>query len=317
MVSIIVPVYNIEKYLTHCVESLVAQTHSDIQIVLVNDGSTDGSGALCDALAKTDHRIRVVHKPNGGLSDARNAGLDVVDGQWILFVDGDDYLAPRAVESLLAAAEPEADFVQFHYQETEDLSWLPAPEQTANPVIVTNQADMWRWLYEKGGVAASSCTKLWAGRLFQNLRFQKGIRHEDEELINRILPLCHKAVYTDLVLYGYVMRPGSIIHSGFNPKSMDIFPIMEARVQVLEQAGLTELVRVTRERMFVTATMLYCGARRAGNKEMAGALKERMKALSGRDLLLSGQYRALYQCLRVTALSANAYYSIRRICGKS
>ena len=120
MVSIIVPVYNTSEYLTACVESLRKQTCPDIEIILVDDGSTDGSGQLCDRYADLDPRIQVIHKCNGGLSSARNAGLVAARGQWVLFVDGDDYLANGAVSKLLelAAQHPDADFIQFHYQET-------------------------------------------------------------------------------------------------------------------------------------------------------------------------------------------------------
>lgn len=104
LVSVIVPVYNVKRYLEECVSSLVAQTYRNIEILLVDDGSTDGSGALCDRLARTDSRIRVLHKPNGGLSDARNRGLREASGEWISFVDSDDWVSPIFIEALLRAA---------------------------------------------------------------------------------------------------------------------------------------------------------------------------------------------------------------------
>ena len=318
MVTIIVPVYNISEYLPACVESLRNQTHPDLEIILVDDGSADGSSVLCDAYARQDCRIQVIHKANGGLSSARNAGLDAASGQWILFVDGDDYLAPNAVELLLNVAQghADADFIQFHYQET-DGSWQ---QEVQNPeqAVLTEVPDFFRQLYDLGGVAASACTKLFRKDLFDSLRFQECIRHEDEELTTRLLPLCHKAVYTKLVLYGYVMRQGSIIHSNFSPKAMDIFPIMDRRISVLEQLGCTDLATETRRRMFQTAAWLYCLARKNGFRPESAQLKQRILAFSKEnDLPLRGQYLLLHRLARISPAAVELYYFVRRLTGKT
>ena len=135
MVSIIVPVYNIERYLPQCMNSLFAQTAPDFEVILVDDGSTDGSAALCDQYAKQDARVQVIHKKNGGLSSARNAGLDAATRLYLLFLDGDDYLAPSAIQSLLeiASANADFDFIQFQYAET-DGSWQADPAQSPGSV---------------------------------------------------------------------------------------------------------------------------------------------------------------------------------------
>ena len=318
MVSIIVPVYNIIEYLPACVESLQKQSCADVEILLVDDGSTDGSGILCDQYAAEDKRIRVVHKENGGLSSSRNAGLDAATGDWVLFVDGDDYLAQNAVEQLLNVAKkhPDADFVQFLYQET-DGSWQPEA-QRAEETMLTAVPDFFRKLYELGGVAASACTKLFRKELFDSLRFKEGVRHEDEEVMTRLLPKCRKVVYTDLVLYGYVMRQGSIIHSGFSPKAMDIFLIMEGRIQALQQLGCDDLVTATRRRMFQTATWLYCLARKNGFRKEAAELRQRIIALSKeKNLPLSGQYRVLHRFAATFPPVVGMYYLTRRITGKT
>lgn len=317
MVSILVPVYNIEKYLPGCVKSLLAQTESNIEILLVNDGSTDGSGKLCNSLAASDQRIRVIHKENGGLSSARNAGIKAAKGQWLLFVDGDDYLAPFAVSRLLEFAREDIDFVQFLYRET-DGTWVPEDNRSADPQTETDSAAMWRRLYEMGGVYASSCTKLWNRRVLEEDRFREGILHEDEELLNRVLPKCRKAVYTRLELYGYVMRSGSIIRSGFKRGSMDVFPIMEQRIGVLEKMGLGDLAQATRSRLFQTAAWQYCLARKGGFRQEAAQLKQKLKALAGTPgLSLQGQYAALYRAVRLTPAAVNVYYLVRRVCGKT
>ena len=187
MTSIIVPVYNIKNYLPRCIESLLAQSDPDFEGILVDDGSADGSGALCDAYAARDGRFRVMHKANGGLSSARNAGLDAARGEYILFLDGDDYLAPDAVQSLnaIAAAAGAFDFIQFRYAET-DGSWQPGARQKPDVRICTDVREMFAYLYQAGGVAASACTKLYRAALFRGLRFREGIAHEDEQLLNSL-----------------------------------------------------------------------------------------------------------------------------------
>lgn len=318
MVSIIVPVYNISEYLPVCVESLRKQSCADVEIILVDDGSADGSGALCDRYALEDSRIRVVHKENGGLSAARNAGLDVATGDWILFVDGDDYLVRDAVELLLNVAQQytDADFVQFFYQETEG-DWQPATQGTEQAAL-TSVPEFFQKLYDLGGVAASACTKLFRKELFKDLRFQEGIRHEDEELMTRLLPQCNKVVYTDLVLYGYVMRQGSIIHSRFSPKAMDIFPIMERRAQTLQALGCDGLATQTQSKMFQTSAWLYCLARKSGFRSEAKELKNRIVQLSKqKNLPLSGQYRILHRVAGKLPAAIGLYYCIRRLTGKT
>lgn len=317
MVSIIVPVYNIEKYLPHCVKSLLNQTYEDIEILLVNDGSTDGSGKLCNSLAASDRRIQVVHKENGGLSDARNAGLDKAAGDWVLFVDGDDYLAPDAVELLMKEVEKDVDFVQFLYQQTPDTDWLPPSGQPAQSEICTDNAVMWHRLYEMGGVAASSCTKLWNRRIFQQIRFRKGILHEDEELMNRVLPGCRKVVYTQLVLYGYVMRQGSIIHSDFKPKQMDVFSIMEQRIEVLKALEHDDLVKEAQSRLFMSALLMFDKARRVRAATEAKELKRRVLSLAKiPGLGLQGQFKLVYWLCRLFPGTPELYFFVRRLCGK-
>lgn len=319
MTSIIVPVYNISSYLPACVKSLRRQTATDYEIILVDDGSTDDSGVLCDVYAAEDSRIRVIHKENGGLSDARNVGLDAACGQWILFVDGDDFLATDALEHLVELAEEyNPDFVQFHYVETERQDYEFPAAQMGNPEYVCDPAEMFRRLYSIGGVAASSCTKLWNRTVFDGIRFQKGIRHEDEELLSRVLPGCSRAVYTDLDLYGYVTRGGSIVRSSFHSSHMDIFPIMEDRIRVLTDMGLSDLVVVTKTRMFQTAAWQYCLARKAGYKEEALKLKDILLSLSREKALsLSGQYKLLYRLCSIFRSAPEVYYTIRRICRKT
>ena len=117
-VSVIVPVYNIEEYVSYCIESLVGQDYQNLEIILVDDGSKDLSFKICDEWSKRDSRIKIIRKPNGGLSSARNVGLDFATGEYVLFIDGDDYLANGAISAMMSIIETkEVDFVQFGYEE--------------------------------------------------------------------------------------------------------------------------------------------------------------------------------------------------------
>ena len=136
--------------------------------------------------------------------------------------------------------------------------------------------------------------------------------------MNRVLPGCRRAVYTDLVLYGYFMRPGSIVRSGFKPKSMDIFPILQDRIGILKELGCDALVKQTCAWLFQTAAWQYCLARRGGFRQEAAQLKKTILALAGEPgLPLSGQYKLLYQVSKITSWAPALYYLLRRVTGKT
>ena len=321
-VSIIVPVYNVANYLPRTIESIRTQTEPDIEIILVDDGSTDHSGQLCDQYAAVDSRIRAIHKENGGLSSARNTGLNIASGEFVWFIDGDDYVAPNAVQDLLKTLDAQAgrsqiDFIQFQYQEV--CSDICFPDtQDASAELCTEPCEMFRRLYQMGGVAASSCTKLFRREVFNSIRFQEGLRHEDEQLMTKLLPNCRGVLYANLVLYAYVMRQDSIVHSKFTPHSLDIFHIMEERISVLNEFDLPALVLETKCRLFQTAAMQYCLARRSGFEAESLELKRRLIELAKEPGLgLSGQYRLLYLLTKFTGTAPELYYQFRRLCGKS
>lgn len=319
MISIIIPIYNTEKYLTHTVRSAVEQTYRELEVILVDDGSTDKSGALCNGFAKADGRVRVVHKKNGGLSSARNAGLDICRGEWVMFVDGDDFISEHALEALsnLTDKYPDADFIQYKYAELKPGEPLIENTDSAAEVCIYTKK-MFERLYRLGGVGASACTKLYSTRVFERLRFKEGIRHEDEQLMTRLLPDCKTAVYTDMVLYGYVMRGGSIINSGFSPSNMDVFGVLNERCDVLAKMGYAVLKAETERRIFVTAVNYYCMARRGGYKKEAAKLKTIAIHIAKKDIEgLSGQYKAVYKAVRITPSALDAYYLTRRIFKKT
>jgi len=204
-VSVIVPVYNVRDYLADCVDSIRAQTFADYECLLVDDGSTDGSGALCDELAAADRRFRVIHKPNGGLSDARNAGLDAAAGACVFFVDSDDRLFPQALEALRARMLADGLDVAVGNVLLHDMRLgeerLFAPLSTPHPKNV---------LDELFNIAAWN--KLYRREVFATRRYAKGIKFEDVPVWADILFSGARIGYVDETVYVYnINREGSIV----------------------------------------------------------------------------------------------------------
>lgn len=220
LVSVIVPVYKVEKYLEKCVETLRQQTLSDIEIILVDDGSPDGCPKMCDRFAEEDERIVVIHKENGGLSDARNAGIDASKGQFLLFVDGDDYAGKELAETLYALAiKHDADISAggfYEVYENHTKSW-----KTGNEEFVYSGEEAYAELLKGSTISGYVWGKLYRSALFETVRFPKGINYEDLYISPELYLKAEKvaAVYTPLCFYR--RRMGSLTTEKYSPKAMD------------------------------------------------------------------------------------------------
>ncbi len=218
-ISIIVPVFNVAPYLKKCIDSLINQTFSDIEIILVDDGSTDKSPIICDEYALSDDRVKVIHKQNGGLSDARNAGLDVCGGEYIAFVDGDDYVAHNMYELLYKkAAKYHADVSGCQL-----VNIFPDHtfKQNKEDVVLYNQIDMIKHIFCVGG-SLSVCNKLFKRFIFDDLRFDVGKHYEDAYIVLKWLKKVHIMSIINDGLYYYMHRGDSITGNEFNKKSLDV-----------------------------------------------------------------------------------------------
>ncbi|MCQ2570883.1 MAG: glycosyltransferase [Candidatus Saccharibacteria bacterium] len=246
LISIIVPVYRVEKYLFRCVDSLVKQTYSNLEIILVDDGSPDNSGKLCDDYAKKDNRVKVVHKKNGGLSSARNAGIDVMAGQYVLFVDSDDYIAPETVEHLYeditktGADISICDFIPFTDKKQSKNSYpktqfiLSGEEKFA--YIAPSEH------YSTYGVVSTvQWNKLFKAEIFAKLRYEDGRINEDEFIVAEEFNLANKISYNLKPLYYYYQREDSIIHS-FSLNRLDIVDAIDARIKFYKKHHLDSYV---------------------------------------------------------------------------
>lgn len=202
MISVIVPVYNIMEYLPRCVHSIAAQTWDNLEILLIDDGSTDGTGALCDELAGEDRRIRVFHKENGGSSSARNLGMEKACGEYLGFVDSDDYIEPDMYEKLIKAAlEYQADIVQIGRNEIDEKGEL-LPDICVPPKQlerIGSQDFLKELLLHRGD--CSFCTKLIRREFLADRSFPQGVLNEDFHLLVKLLPETKEII--SLPGYGY------------------------------------------------------------------------------------------------------------------
>lgn len=216
LISIIVPIYNIAEYASECIQSLINQTYKNIEIILVDDGSTDHSPAICDEFAEQDERIKVIHKRNGGLSDARNAGLDVATGEYIGFVDGDDWVDEDMYETLYHLIyEHQADIsICTHYTELPNRTKVKYKSKKTK--IFSSQKAI-ATLIEDKIIQNYIWEKLFKRELFTELRFPVGWSFEDIALCYKIFHKARKIVLLQTPKYHYRTRPGSITNSTRNP----------------------------------------------------------------------------------------------------
>lgn len=220
LISVIIPVYNTEKYLHKCVDSVLHQTYQNLQIILVDDGSTDASGVICDSYAQKDRRVCVVHKRNGGLSSARNAGLAVAKGDYIGFVDSDDYISGTMYEELLSVAEGTEDvccarFVRVNEHDV----FFPRNDPHAEPGKISAPEYLRELLLHVGDV--SVCTKLFPREILQGKRFDERRLNEDLLFMVNLIPEISHVVYTGKVGYYYLTRSGST-SSGYGKAVVDM-----------------------------------------------------------------------------------------------
>ena len=236
LISVIVPVYNVERYLEKCVQSICAQTYKNLEIILVDDGSTDRSGEICDSLAKTDSRIKVIKKQNGGLSDARNAALNIAAGKKLMFVDSDDYLSPSAAEKLLYAAEENGCEISVcnMIRVFEDGKTEPFYCPTKKPRVLCKN-ERFETLNQP-----SVCNKLFSAELFDGVRFPKGRYYEDTFVYHILAHRAKKIVLDGEDSYFYFFRNESILGAPkFSDRYFDYIDAVYERMVFLFENGIS------------------------------------------------------------------------------
>lgn len=225
-ISIIVPVYNVEKYLIRCLDSIVNQTYKNLEIILVDDGSTDRCSEICDIYAGKDKRINVIHKENGGLSDARNRGIEIATGEYLAFVDSDDYIAANMYEVLLERMLNDgSDMAVCNFLYVDEQEKLLEESNCDIPIInecIETRAAIHKLTEAKSWYYVVAWNKLYRKEIFRRLRYPKGKYHEDEFVIHHIIQNCRLISCVKDPMYYYVQRDKSIMSQSFNLGRMDI-----------------------------------------------------------------------------------------------
>lgn len=241
-ISVIVPIYNVEKYLARCIRSIMAQTYQNLEIILVDDGTKDQSGNICEQFARTDSRIRVFHKENGGLSDARNFGLDKARGSYIMFIDSDDWVDADMAEILYTACQKyNADIAECSYRNI--YSDAVMEETACSAQIIEGDAvfalgAMLDWKYFK----PNAWNKLYKRQVIGDIRYPKGKIHEDEFTTYKFIYNARKLVYVDISKYNYDRtRTDSITGERFRPDNLDVGFAFRERVDFFREHHLDSL----------------------------------------------------------------------------
>jgi glycosyltransferase involved in cell wall biosynthesis len=236
-VSVVVPIYKVEKYLNRCIDSILSQTYKNIEVILVNDGSPDRCGSIAEEYAAIDSRVKVIHKENGGLSDARNAGMELVTGNYTMFVDSDDWLVPSAIDMLITTCKRyKADVVQsaFYYDYEDHLLFDHKHySQKGTPVILNRDSLMYE-LVKNERVKNFAWGKLYKTRILQGIPFKKGVLFEDVFWAHQVMNRVKKFVLINQPLYFYVQRSDSIVAS-YTPRNLDILEGLKERHKFIEE----------------------------------------------------------------------------------
>lgn len=308
LISVIVPIYNVEALLPRCVDSLLAQTYPHLEIILVDDGSPDGCGAICDAYAQKDGRIRVIHQANSGLAGARNAGLAVARGEYLGFVDSDDRVAPEMYETLLRhIQQAQADIaVCGRYMELENGELIPM--FTCETAEVFDGREAVRRFLLSESLDAAAWDKLYRRSFFGDIQYPLHYVSEDVPVTSALLARAERVVHCGQPLYYYYQRPGSLSHSAFTAKSLGLlYFYREAGLEMEKRfPDLREEARYFRHKAMLVLLFRYADSRSKDpvGKELYGCLRRNIFSIcTNRYLKVKYKIFALAACCGIDRLA--------------
>lgn len=231
LISVIVPIYNVEKYLRKCVDSLINQTYKNLEIILVDDGSPDNCPKICDEYAKQDSRIKVMHKENGGLSDARNAGMNIATGEYISFIDSDDWIKSEMIEDMYnRMIEDNSDLVSSGVLWVDE-DGVEIRNATVSENCVLNTEQAMKELINDGKLKQHVWNKLYKADLIKNIPFDKGKYHEDVFWSYKVIGEAERISIEKNSYYFYVQRSKSIMGEKYSAKRLDALDAMKLRCE--------------------------------------------------------------------------------------
>ena len=253
LISVIIPIYNVAPYLKQCIDSVISQTYRNLEIILVNDGSPDNCGTICDEYAANDNRIIVIHKENGGLSSARNAGIDICKGKYISFIDSDDFISPYFIEIMYRGiSEFDSDISSLcsgvSFLDGDDTSVVFANDSFDCLMNAVDPCKAIRlMLYQR--IPNGAPWRLYKREIFREIRFPLGYLYEDAATTHRTFFLAKKITLINADIYAYRIRQNSIIRMAFSPKKLISIPISKNIIKEID-AYDSSLYKAARARAF-------------------------------------------------------------------
>ena len=308
-VSIIVPCYKVEKFLRTCIESVLQQSYNKWELILVNDGSPDHSGKICDEYARIDNRIKVVHKKNGGLSSARNAGLDIMTGEYVTFLEGDDFWHKNYLQYLMTLLKKDcADIVQCSFVGGIDSVFPKIDIQLKNKsfdnhsVFIKQAANIVLW------------GKIYKATFFDDIRMPIGLIHEDDWVTWKLYYKASKIVITNNPLYYYTKNPNSIMGKNKKKPDMSYFDAYDERINYFKEEGEKELEDVSRIQFCKSLFLLYSNVMlTAGEKKQVKFLFDENWRKIRSSHIVSDKLKILFFCFNILPLiSSKLAGKIRR-----
>ena len=292
LISVIVPVYNGEAFLDQCLESIVAQDYAHMEIIVVDDGSTDGTAAISDRWAERDSRVRVIHQPNGGHSAARNAGLDAMSGELMMMVDSDDLLHPDFVKTLLNLMhQHDADIAVGGYVAFDGTAPDFDRYQSTGTTRLLDQHEALLAVFYQQGLTHSPWGRLFKASLFDGIRFPLGIIYEDLAIIYPLLRHCNRVATTSQVLYGYRQHESNSMRV-FSPRRTAVLDVCEKLEQQM-QTDDPQYLKAVRSRLlsaYFNILLLSNQDKRGDHSQLQDRCWQGIKRLRG-DCLMDTQVR--------------------------
>ncbi len=301
MTSVIIPVYNVEQYLCECIDSVLSQTYSDYEIILVNDGSTDSSGIICDNYARANNSIRVIHKNNGGLSEARNYGVATAVGDFVLFLDSDDRITANALE-ILNDKIANCDLVIFGYKKFRSIEskdeFIPTIEESL-PEGCYDKVDILKMFKINSLPLVTACFKFSRTEIVKANPFPLGKVCEDEFIAHRFINSCNRITVINDCLYLYRENPNGITHSKSFYRNTDRLFALADRLNLLQGYGLTEAIGLQSYNFY----LFFCGSYpfcRKENKKKSDLIY--LLFLDQYRVLLHNPYLTIYDKIKLISL---------------
>lgn len=317
LISVIVPVYNAEAYLAKCIDSILAQTYENLEVILVDDGSKDASGRICDEYAQKDARIRVIHKENGGQSSARNMALDVMQGAYVTFVDSDDWIEPDAYRPMLALAlEHNVKLVSAGRYDVSARTGKRKVGLCPTRQEVISAEEMLGRLFIWDNCDSSPCDKLFHRSLFQEIRFPTRSNSEDVAIVYRLVESAGSAAMLDKPIYNYFHRPGSTSYGALSQRTFyfedyteTIYPYIRDKFPAIEKQA-----RYFRVRALVHSVMSVELADKETGDRFAERCRSSRRALRKHiGFILTSPYFGLKERITDILLAFGVYRWIRNL----